>query len=147
MAEQRRKSRTGERKEANRKAGALAIVAGIFLLVEGLTGAAAWQAVKDYVTATFPGNASMELVFGILILLASIGGILVIIGGGLFMKEKVGGGKALILLGVGMGLIGLIITLLVVMEGKETLHLASIGLGFVGIVLSVAARMKAQKVE
>jgi len=133
----------GDRKVHNKQAGMLAIIAGILLIIAGVTGAAAWEAIQSYVEDTFGDNATMEIVFLIFILIASLGGIVVVLGGWLFMREKVRTAKFLLMLGVGMGLVGLIITVMVAIKEGTMLNLSAIGLGFVGIILSVVARSRA----
>ena len=135
------------RKLANKQAGQLAFVSGIILLVAGVTGAASWSAIEAFVTENISENMAIQYTFVIFILVASFGGILVMLGGILFFEEKVRTAKLLIMLGVGMGLIGVIITLIVAISRTELASLTAVGLGFVGIVLSVIARLKAEKVE
>ena len=133
--------------ERNKTAMYLAVAAGVLLLVAGITGVAMIQTIKDFVTNMFPGNDILNIVFMILLLLAALGGILVIVGGVLIGKNKVGGGKVLITIGVGAGLVGLIIAL--VISAKQGALVTGSGgiIGFVGIVLSVIARMMAKKDE
>jgi hypothetical protein len=132
--------------ERNKSAMYLAVVAGVILLIAGITGVAFINKIKDFVLQQF-NNEALQWVFLILILLASLGGILVIIGGILIGKDKVTGGKILITIGVGTGLIGLIIAL-IIFAVERTMDTSISGiLGLVGIILSVAARMMAKKKE
>ena len=130
----------------NKTAMGLAVTAGIILLIAGITGVALMGKIHDIVTGYGITNEIMELVFAVLILLASLGGILVLAGGGLLYKDKVGGGKILIAIGTGAGLIGLIFSVIVWIKDMSapTLTLSFI-LGLVGVILSVAARLKAKK--
>ena len=93
----------------NTQAMIIAIVAGILLLIAGISGLATWGTIKDFVTTHVIDNNVVQIVFAILIFIASLGGIAVIIGGLLIGKKKVGTGKFIIALGAGMGIIGLII--------------------------------------
>jgi len=123
----------------------IAIIAGILLLIAGVSGAATWQAIKDFVASQFPGNEILEVVFVILIFIASLGGIAVIIGGLLIGKKKIGTGRTFILLGAGMGIIGLIFSIVVAYnEGNLTIG-SFLSIGMIGIILSIAARMIAKK--
>ncbi len=123
----------------------VAIVAGTLLLIAGVSGAATWQAIKEFVASQFPGNEILEIIFVILIFIASLGGIAVIIGGLLIGKKKIGTGRTFILLGAGMGIIGLIFSSIVAYsEGNLTLG-SFLSIGTIGIVLSIAARMIAKK--
>ena len=123
----------------------IAIIAGILLLIAGISGAATWQTISDFVSSQFPGNEILEIVFVILIFIASLGGIAVIIGGLLIGKKKTGTGRMFILLGAGMGIIGLIFSLIVAYnEGNLTIG-SFLSIGMIGIILSIAARMIAKK--
>jgi len=129
----------------NSKAMVIAIIAGILLLVAGLSGMAAWTAIKDFVIENVTDNEIVQYVFAILIFIASLGGIAVIIGGLLIGKGKVGTGKFLIMLGAGLGLIGLIFSI-VVAYMEENLTIGSfLSIGAIGLILSIVARMLAKK--
>ena len=123
----------------------IAIIAGILLLIAGISGAATWQAISDFVASQFPGNEILEIVFVILIFIASLGGIAVIICGLLIGKQKKRIGRLLILLGAGMGIIGLIFSIFIAYS-EENLTIGSfLSIGVIGIILSIAARMIAKK--
>ena len=123
----------------------IAIIAGILLFASGMSGVAAWEEIKDFVSENIADNIEVQIAFSILILIASLGGIGVIIGGVFIGKNKVRTGRLIIGIGVGTGLIGLIFSLVVAIK-EESLNIgAFIGLGAVGIVLSIAARVVAKK--
>lgn len=129
----------------NNKAMCVAIVAGILLLISGLSGMAAWQAIKDFVIQHVTDNEIVQYVFAILIFIASLGGISVIIGGLLIGKDKIRTGKILIMLGAGLGLIGLIFSIAVAYM-EENLTIGSfLSIGAIGLILSIVARMIAKK--
>ena len=65
----------------NKKAMYVAIIAGIFLLVAGVSGFATWDTIKDFVTSNIIDNSIVQIVFAVLIFIASLGGISVIAGG------------------------------------------------------------------
>ena len=67
----------------------IAILAGILLIIAGINGIATWEAIKDFVTTHIADNSIVQIVFAILIFIASLGGIAVIIGGLLIGKNKV----------------------------------------------------------
>ena len=129
----------------NCQAMVIAIIAGILLLIAGASGFAAWEAIKDFVTTNVIDNSVVQIVFAILIFIASLGGIAVISGGLLLGKNKVGNGKFLITLGAGLGLIGLIFSIIVAYK-EENLAIGSFfSLGTIGIILSIIARVIAKK--
>ncbi|UCF11952.1 MAG: hypothetical protein JSW06_07895 [Thermoplasmatales archaeon] len=129
----------------NRQAMSLAIVAGILLLIAGVSGLATWETIKDFVTTHVIDNTIVQIVFAILIFIASLGGIAVIIGGLLIGKNKVRTGKFVIALGAGIGLIGLIVSLVIALvEGSFTLS-SFLSIGAIGVILSIIARAVAVK--
>ena len=138
----------------NEKAGYIGIVGGVLMLLAGVTGAAAWTALGELTTQII-GNDSLNLVFQILALVGSLGGIVVILGGlmitGKIMKAKkdkaVSSGKLLITLGAGFGLIGLIIFIILALLGDNPgiAIFTALGIGMIGLIMSIIARQKAQK--
>ena len=74
----------------NSTAMIIAIVAGILLIISGISGMATWETIKDYVTEHVTDNEIIQIVFAILIFIASLGGLSVIIGGLLIGKNKIG---------------------------------------------------------
>ena len=124
----------------NTRAMIIAVIAGILLLIAGLSGMAAWTAIKDFVITHVTDNEIIQYVFVILIFIASLGGISVIIGGILIGKDKVRTGRILIALGAGLGLIGLIISIIVAYK-EESLTIGSfLSIGTIGLILSIIAR-------
>ena len=83
----------------NSKVLGIAVVAGILLLIAGVSGLATWETIKEFVTENVIDNGIVQVVFAILIFIASLGGISVIIGGFLIWKDKIGLGKFMISLG------------------------------------------------
>ena len=123
----------------------IATVAGILLAIAGVSGLATWETIKDFVTTHVINNIIVQILFAILIFIASLGGISVIAGGLLLGKNKVGTGKLLITLGAGLGLIGLIFSF-VVAYSEQNLSLGSfLSIGTIGLILSVVARIITKK--
>jgi hypothetical protein len=77
----------------NNTAMIIAIIAGLLLLLSGISGITTWENIQDIVTEHIIDNYMIGIVFAILIFIASLGGISVIIGGILIGKEKIGIGK------------------------------------------------------
>ena len=129
----------------NSKAMAVATIAGILLLIAGVNGLVAWENIKSFVVEYIADNYIIQIIFAILIFIASLGGISVIIGGILVGKEKIQTGKLFISLGAGLGLFGLIFTILVSLyEGSFTLT-TFFSIGTIGLLLSIAARLFVKK--
>ncbi len=129
----------------NSKAMVIAIIAGILLLISGISGFATWEAIKNFVTTNIIDNYIVQIVFVVLIFIASLGGLSVIIGGLFIGKDKIGSGKLLISLGAGLGLIGLIISVVVaIMENNFTIG-SFFSVGAIGLILSIVARLMVKK--
>ena len=129
----------------NRKVMVVAVVAGLFLLIAGVNGVVAWEAIKSFVTTYIMDNMFLQMIFVGLIFIASLGGIAVITGGLLIGKDKVNSGKLLITLGVGMGFIGLIFSSYILYT-EQSFTIGSLSsVGVIGIILSIIARITAKK--
>ena len=129
----------------NKVAMYLAIVAGILLLGIGVTGAATWETIRNFVVTFLGGHWAIILLFQVLILIASLGGIAVICGGILIGTGRTSIGKLFIGLGTGTGFIGLILAVALpsFQQGNIKLILGT-STGIVGIILSIIARMIAK---
>ena len=126
----------------NEKAMFLALFGGVLMLIAGVSGAAAWNAIGDAV-AELTDSDEIALAFAVMVLLGSLGGILVIIGALQFKKrKKVKAGKLLITIGAGFGLIGLIILVILSLVNGDFLFFAGIGIGLLGLILTIMARKR-----
>lgn len=125
------------------KAMYMAIISGILLLIAGASGAATWKMLRDAILENYSSDI-LAYVFVILILLASLGGILVIVAGLIIKKGDRKKGRLLITIGVGTGLIGLIIMIISSFLGNGTVLAASATL-VAGIGLSIIARDMAKE--
>lgn len=129
----------------NKKAMIVAIFAGILLLISGVSGLATWETIKNFVTTNVVDNFIVQVIFAVLIFIASLGGISVIIGGVLVGKNKIRTGKLFIMLGAGLGLIGLIFSIIVaILENNLTIG-TYFSIGFIGLILSIIARLMIKK--
>ncbi len=134
--------------EINKAAGLVAILGGILMLLSGTTGAATWSELGEIVIE-YTGIDSLGIVFQVLVLIGSLGGIVVILGGLMFRgniwaenDKRFPIGKLLITLGAGLGLFGVIIMLIMQLWSPkaEGNLLMGMGQGFAGILLSIFAR-------
>jgi len=132
----------------------LALVAGILMILAGMTGSVGILGLAfAELQAHFPQYANIiGLVLMILTVIASFGGIAVIIGGFLVLGGRVTTGKLLIGLGAGIGLITVVIGLVSGLVQGYGLYASFIAvfatgqtLGWVGLFLSILARMFARK--
>jgi hypothetical protein len=122
------------------KAAVVAWAGGVLMVIAGVSGASTWKTLRSVVERLIGQGFAVEAVFFVLIALASLGGLLIIIGGVLLWQGKLDGGRLLIFLGTGLGLIGLVLfVVLHVLRGA----IPAVGfhwVGFVGVVLSIASR-------
>ena len=135
----------------NEQAGLIALIGGILMLLAGITGAATWAALGD-MAENVMGNDSFNIVFQILALAGSLGGLVIILGGlmiqGKYIKMKkdkrIKFGKFFITLGAGMGVIGLLIFLVLAIFSDDPAGniFGAIGFGFIGLILTIVARQK-----
>jgi uncharacterized membrane protein len=134
----------------NRTAALLAVIGGVLILVGGGTGMAGFLTeLSNIIQDLFGGkNQIVETIFWILIFIAALGGLSVIIGGLLINKNHIIAGKILITLGAGMGIIGLIISLISALaQGKEVQFFSWLTTSFlgIGIIFSLVARFMAKR--
>ena len=129
----------------NKTAMILGIIAGILLLISGISGLATWETIKTFVTTHIMDHFIVQIIFSVLIFIASLGGIAVMWGAVLIGKEKVSVGKFFITLGAGLGLIGLIVSLIVVVLSSNFVFNSFFSVGTIGLILSIIARLIAGK--
>jgi len=129
----------------NRKAIIIALFAGILLLISGVSGLATWEAIKHFVTENIIDTYIVQLLFAVLIFIASLGGISVIIGGFLIGRNKIRTGKLFISLGAGLGLIGLIFSIMVAIIENNFPIGSFFSVGAIGLILSIVARLMVKK--
>ena len=129
----------------NKTAMILGIIAGILLLISGISGLATWETIKTFVTTQIMDHFIVQIIFSVLIFIASLGGIAVIWGSVLIGKEKVSVGKFFITLGAGLGLIGLIVSLIVVVLSSDFALNSFFSVGTIGLILSIITRLIASK--
>jgi hypothetical protein len=149
-------------KESKKESGAgklhfaflLALVAGILMIMSGLTGSIGILGFAfTELQAHFPQYATViGYVLIALTVIASLGGAAVIIGGVLILGGRVTTGKLFIGLGAGIGLITVVIGLVSGLAQGYGLYASFIAvfatgqtLGWVGLALSILARMFARK--
>ena len=118
----------------------LGIFGGVLMLIAGASGAATWNTIGD-AAVEITGSDSVALTFAILVMLASLGGLLVMIGALMFKKRKrVKIGKILIIIGAGCGVLGLIVLAILSLVNGDYFFFT--GLDFIGLVLAIFARKK-----
>ena len=132
---------------------ALALIGGFLLFQVSWVGSIGFIAdIAVYAALYFPAAADVvTLILTILLYIAALGGIAVIIGGILIAMNRIGTGKFVIGLGAGVGLFGLIITLVEaylaggVAALTNFLMLVSQSIAWIGVIMSIVARSMVKK--
>jgi uncharacterized membrane protein YozB (DUF420 family) len=130
----------------NEKAAAIAAIAGLLMLLSGVTGASQWRRTFAIVEGLLGASPLLRFVQLVFVALGSVGGVFVLLGAYAFREDKVRTGKALILFGTGFTLVSLVIFAVIAVQHGEWPFAGGAVLGFFGIVLSVYARLKARAV-
>lgn len=128
----------------------IAIVAGLLLLITGVSGSLGILAYAlNEISFLIPevGNV-FRLTLVLLAIVASSGGIAVIIGGYLVLRKRTILGKLVISLGGGVGSLGFIINLIsgislawALLSSVAAIFVVGRSLGWIGVILSVIARV------
>lgn len=143
----------GEEKPSNFPSLVLATIAGIILIVSRTTGSLGfYETILNYIAAQFGGEVAIVIsyVLWALSIIASLGGIAVIIGGILIHRGRVTTGRFIISIGAGMGIIGLLVEIgSAALQGWTSLvgliFAMTQSLSWIGIILSIVASLIARK--
>jgi hypothetical protein len=129
---------------------AIATIAGILLLVSGVHGPTeTYEVIKDLLPQFIQNQQIIQIanvILTILIGIALAGGLAVIGGGVLILLGRVGTGKFVIDLGLGVGLIWLIIIAITFITAQQVSAAIAeySSLGWAGIILAITARIIAK---
>lgn len=138
----------------NRTAFLLALIGGICLLIAGVSGGVAIYAFAfAEISAHFPQLTSvLGILLAVLTLIASFGGVAVIVGGIMILGGRITSGKLFIGLGAGFGIFSIIVGLATglaqgwgLVASAVAVFAAGQTIGWVGIFLSIFARFSAKK--
>ncbi len=129
----------------NEKAAVLAAIAGVLMLVSGVTGASQWHRMFEILLETFGDSAILRFAGLVFIAMGSIGGILVLLGAYGFRNNRVRTARTIIWLGTGFTVLSLVFFVVLQFQRSGDFPFAGASFfGFVGILLSVIARYKAK---
>lgn len=132
-------------KKSNKTAKRLAIIAGILLLLSGITGVGFVETVGNFVFNHITDNYFVILAFTIFLFIASLGGLAVILGGILIGRQRIFWGLLFIRLGSGVGIFGFLLNIFLTIYTK-TLSISSFfSIGSLGIILAVIAPFYVKK--
>ncbi len=128
------------RDRRRRRAAFLAILAGALLEAGHFNAVTHWLDFIELITRFIPMNPLLRGVFMVIILIASLGGIAVILGGLLILWRHALPARLLILFGTGFGLISFFVTIMLVIYRGDLPVLGSNVLIVLAVGMSVAAR-------
>ncbi len=129
------------RERRRRSAALLSILAGALLAAGHFSGAPHWVSFLELVARFIPMNLVLRGVFVAVLVVASFGGIAVILGGLLILGRRDLLAKLLILLGTGFGLVSFVVAIsLAVYRGDLPVYGGN-ALIVIAIGMSVAARV------
>jgi hypothetical protein len=141
-------------KGRQRTAFILALIGGILLLIAGVAGGIGVYALAfNWIEANIPSLTSvLGIILAALTIIASFGGVAVIVGGIMILGGRITTGKLFIGLGAGVGIFGILIGLVTglaqglgFLASAEAVFATGQTLGWVGIFLSIFARFAAKK--
>lgn len=123
-----------------RRAGGWAILGGVLLELGHFSGVGFWAAILRLLTSRFPGNVVIGGVGLVILLIASLGGIAVIIAGVLLLRGHARTARWLIGFGAGFGLLSFLIYLgSSILQGDALLSFNTT-IVLVGLFLAIYAR-------
>jgi len=117
----------------------LSIISGIFLILSGTNGVSFLTTFSEFILRYFNIQV-IKIIFTLLIIIASFGGIAVILGGFLIYKKKIRVGRFIIAIGTGAGLVSLLLNFLIVIITKGIPINWFLSFSTLGIIFSVLAR-------
>ena len=130
----------------NQKAAVIGTVAGILMLLAGFSGAARLDRIMDLLRKVIGSETWLKVTSFVLVSIASLGGVLVILGSVLFSYNRILSGRVLVWLWTGFGVVGFVLFLAVQFERIDSALASGAGLKLAGIVLAVVAQLKARAV-
>lgn len=117
----------------------LAIISGIFLILSGTNGASFIEKISEFVLRYF-NSQLLKIIFFLVTIIASFGGISVIIGGFLIYKKKIKSGRFVIAIGTGAGLISLLLNFLIIIITQGIQINWFLSFPTLGMIFSILAR-------
>jgi hypothetical protein len=128
-----------KRRKKDKLAFYISLLSGFLLLLSGSNGAAVWEDI-GYLVLEYVNVFLVKLLFFIAIIIASLGGLSVIIGGYLILKKKRTLGRLLILIAPGAGIISILFQVYLNIINPNVLFSFFMSTTTIGIILSILAR-------
>ena len=130
----------------NEKAAVFAAVAGILMIVSGVTGATQWRSTFTVLLEVFGESPALRVLGVAFLALGSVGGLFVLLAAYMYQNDRVRTARIVIWFGTGFTLLSLIVfTAYQLRRGGDFPFVGASLLGFVGIILSVVARFQSKK--
>jgi hypothetical protein len=127
----------------NRIASLIAYVSGAMLIASGSTGVSSLQKVRD-ATLAIVNIPLIQRMFVLVLILASLGGLTVIIGGTLIKNNFVRTGKIFLWIGSGVGLVSLMVNLFTTASAEGLSLVVLFSLSSMGVLLAIVAQLVAK---
>ncbi len=126
----------------------LAVASSLFLIISGTTGTANWIKTKDFVLE-FLNFQILELPLIIMTIIASFGGLSVLIGAILIYREKFFWARLFIALGSGVGIISLAANLIanIASEARIESFNSFFSLSTFGVLLALASQISSFRLQ
>ncbi len=132
--------------KANEEAALLAAIGGVLLLLTGYNGARGVEHFFDWLVDLFGQRPFLRVLAYVFVGVASLGGVAVLAGGFLILKDRVRLGRLLILVGSGAGFFTLLLFLLVNLRREQFSLLLEVLPAVAGVVFGIAARFRSRAV-
>lgn len=126
-------------KKKNRKVFWLALISSIFLFISGTNGVAGLRSIGN-VVLNYIDFQLLQPLFIILLIIASFGGLSVLVGGILALKNKELLSKIFIWLGSGAGILGFFFNLFISIITLNLPKYSSLSFSSLGIIFALAAQ-------
>ncbi len=125
----------------------MCIIGGLLMILSGASGALGYLPQLQEGVSAFHGETftlSLEIVIGILAMLTAIGGCIVILGGVILTTSHVEAGRIIVMVAMGMGALGLIMSLVqLLLAGLLAMPLITQlaqSFGWIGAMMAILAR-------
>ncbi len=130
--------------KVNSQAALLAAIGGVLLLIVGYSGVRSVDRIFDWLVALLGPRPFLLVLSRVFAAIASLGGVAVLLGAILILKDKVRLGRILVVIGSGAGLFTLIIFISVNLWREEFSYLLEVFPAILGVALGVAAQLRAK---
>jgi len=124
----------------------LALISAVFLFISGTTGVASLMQIERIVSK-YADIPYINILFGLVFIVASLGGIAVLIGGILILKDKAFLGSILIFLGSGAGLISFFFNLYISIKAHDLSLYSYLSFSSLGLIFAIAAQVVSTNIK